>query len=77
MTSTRFVFHFFEIMIFRTVKGLKRQKIVQNKKNNYTCHASYLRSSYAYDHGLIISAGVFFIFLELGFFLAFSVGGWL
>ena len=32
MISARFVFHFFEIMIFRTVKGLKGQKIVQNKK---------------------------------------------
>ena len=46
-------FHFFEILIFWVVMGVKGQKIAQPKikNNNYIRHASYLRNSIAYNHG--------------------------
>ena len=43
-------FHFFEILIFWAVKGVKGQKKPKMKNNNSICHAPYLRNSRAYDH---------------------------
>ena len=45
-------FHCFKIYIFQALRGgaVKGQKIAQNEKNNYICHAPYLRNSIAYDH---------------------------
>ena len=51
-------FHCFEIYIFQALRdgggegggAVKGQKIAQNEKNNYICHAPYLRNSIAYDH---------------------------
>ena len=63
MISTGDFFHFFKILIFWVVRGIKRQKMVQNDKK--LCHTPYLR-----NHMIvimvhmckIISPGVFLLF---------------
>ena len=42
--------HFFEILIFWVVRGVKGLKVAQNKKKKIMCHEPYLRNSLAYDH---------------------------
>ena len=46
---SRQFFHFYKILIFRAVTGVKGQKIAQDEKQQL--HVSYLRNSRAYDHG--------------------------
>ena len=43
-------FSFFEILIFRAVRGVKGQEIAQNEKISYIRHVPYLRNSKAYNH---------------------------
>ena len=61
-------FLFFEIFIFRTVKGVKGQKWSKMKSNNYICHAPYLRNSIAYDHDFWYSCVKWWYFHMICFF---------
>ena len=42
-------FHFFKILIFQVVRGVKGLKLVQNDKKFCPLHAPYLRSHTSYD----------------------------
>ena len=68
------VFHFFKILIFWVVSGVKEQKIAQNDKNFCVLHfisqESYIMwlSFMVHLYEMMISLGVFFIFSKLWFF---------
>ena len=72
--SPEFFFHFFKMLIFWVVRGVKRHKLVQMTKNSVH-HASYLRNHSSHDCHLwytfvksyIISSGVMFIFPKFWF----------
>ena len=59
-TSAKWWFHFFEIFIFRTVTGVKGQKIAQNEK--WQLHSSRTMSQEQY------SMSWFSFFLKFSFF---------
>ena len=65
-------FHFFKILIFQVVSGVKGQKMVQNDKK--ICCSRYLRNQrssddlhlwYTYMYKRIISPRIFFIFFKI------------
>ena len=73
MISPGFFYYFFDILIFRTVRWVKGQKVAQNKeKGNHIHCILYLMNSIAYDHDFWYTCGkisrVFFILLKFSFF---------
>ena len=64
------VFYFFKFLIFRVVKGVKGQKMVQNDKKFCPMHSSSQEpyiiwlSFMLHISKMIISSGVFFIFFK-------------
>ena len=71
MTYPDAFFHFFKILIFGVVRGVKGQKMAQN--DNFFCLTACLRNRTLYDSGfsctckMMISPGIFSCFLILSF----------